>query len=163
MSGSEQVAKYLKVSQRNAIMFCERVRSLSGYGPALSYQTIAKYLALQRGETPTAAKVARDIKEAIEKLPPVKNTLPIPKEQPVRSGQRRKPVRFNFIESVKMHRRSEHSLPPRPSSEWNESPQNLSDVRKRIEEAGQCPHGVPNGSICAICEPRKFREMTGID
>jgi|GEM_PF-5149191 len=24
-----------------------------------------------------------------------------------------------------------------------------------------CPHGVPKGKICAICEPDKFREVTG--
>lgn len=26
-----------------------------------------------------------------------------------------------------------------------------------------CPHGVPKGKICAICDPDKFREATGVD
>ena len=39
----------------------------------------------------------------------------------------------------------------------------LDHERLPREKQTQCPHGVPTGQVCALCDPRKFREMTGID
>jgi hypothetical protein len=37
--------------------------------------------------------------------------------------------------------------------------------RERVahDKLEHCPHGIPVGEICGICDPKAFREMTGID
>jgi|WetSurMetagenome_2_1015567.scaffolds.fasta_scaffold1011275_1 hypothetical protein len=35
--------------------------------------------------------------------------------------------------------------------------------RLSMDKLERCPHGVPRGKICAICEPDKFRDMVGFD
>ena len=39
----------------------------------------------------------------------------------------------------------------------------IDDKRVSREKLPHCPHGVKKGNICAICEPEKFREITGED
>jgi hypothetical protein len=44
-------------------------------------------------------------------------------------------------------------------------------IRKTINDEGRvspkklphCPHGVPRGKICAICDPERFREYADVD
>jgi hypothetical protein len=37
------------------------------------------------------------------------------------------------------------------------------EERVSPEKLGHCPHGVPDGKLCAICDPDEFKRMTGIE
>jgi len=38
----------------------------------------------------------------------------------------------------------------------------LDEARTPIEDLHHCPHGVPLGQVCAICDPEGFHRMTGL-
>jgi len=39
----------------------------------------------------------------------------------------------------------------------------LDDERVSRDKLGHCPHGVPKGMICALCDPEEYKRMTGIE
>ncbi len=72
MSGSSRVAELLNISPKEAVSFCEQVRTLSGLGAPLQYKTIAQYLAqnLQKevSSAQTIAEIIRANKDEIAKV-----------------------------------------------------------------------------------------------
>jgi hypothetical protein len=160
MSGTNKVAILLDISFKDAGAYCHQVRVLSGMGPALHYKTIAQYLAHYIAELPSPQQLAEIIQtrktpELLIKKVPIKQTrqdLPIDSLS-LRSKGRKKQRRVPFAALTK------------PNSILNQPDRNPSYDKERVSEERlvHCPHGVPHGRVCAICDPEKFREMTGMD
>ncbi len=59
--------------------------------------------------------------------------------------------------------------PSKKSRKSNRSKRNLiyttqlDHERVARDKLNHCPHGVPKHQVCAICDPEKFRENTGIE
>lgn len=161
MGPAYKVAELLKISFKASIAYCEEVRSISGLGHELPYKKIARTLAEHVQEVPSARRLAEILTGG--KLPPV----PLKKAEPKKVVKRavtlspaKRPVRSPGRKSSKKRFEYERPVPP-PS--YIKRGSYFDDQRVSEEKLEHCPHGVPHGRVCAICDPEKFREQTGMD
>jgi hypothetical protein len=164
MGPTYKIAELLKLSPLAATSYCEKVRSLSGLGSRLHYKTIAQYVAQHINEAQSPQIIVRLIqKNELSSLPsaavkPKRNEKKISqlhvrgygKGKTPKRGKSKKTKRYEFAKPV-----------PPPSYLVRTS--YFDQKRVSEDRLEHCPHGVPHGRVCAICEPKKFREMTGID
>lgn len=73
--------------------------------------------------------------------------------------------RWNISKAVHSERRfqNEGFGKPTPLPSYMVRKSYFDHTRVAEEKLEHCPHGVPRSRVCAICDPDKFREMTGID
>ena len=161
MGPTYKIAELLKISFREAVAYCEEVRSASGLGPALHYKTIAQHLEQHLPEVPSAKSMAEIVKENKLLKPSPRNTQP----KKVKRQVLTKPVKQNSRRVRKRGKRSKFEWPKRPAPLPTYLVRTSYFDQERVSEQKleHCPHGVPHGRVCAICDPKKFREMTGMD
>jgi hypothetical protein len=138
MSGRSKVANLLNISLEAATAYCDEVRQLSGLGIRLPYKAIARCLAKNLNNT-SSQTIAEIIKEN--------------KFEVLHQGS------GNSVQ----YKTNRKSVKPKP--QVDKTPLRLYPDQERVTEdkLKHCPHGIPLIRPCAICDPKKFREMTGID
>lgn len=140
MGPTYKIAELLKISPIAAAAYCEQVRKLSGLGSKLTYKAILGFLVNNIRESPSPQRMVEIIQ----------------KDRLSREGA------WQPNETHLRHKKHTHlKLPHMPKVILG--PSFTSRERLPEEKLAHCPHGVPRGRICAICEPVKFREQTGID
>jgi hypothetical protein len=164
MGPTYKIAKLLKLSPLAATSYCEKVRSLSGLGSRLHYKTIAQYVTQHINEAQSPQIIAEFIQKnelSISPSPAVKpkrNKKKISQLHTQGDGKRKTPKRSKR----KKTNRHEFEKPVPPPS-YLVRTSYFDQTRVSEQKLEHCPHGVPHGRVCAICEPKKFREMTGMD
>jgi hypothetical protein len=160
MGPTYKIAELLKISPIAATAYCEKVRLLSGLGPRLQYKTIMTLL-VQHTDEASPEKMAkligaRKLSTASQtKINPKKMVSPFHAVIPNKRIQQKK-------RKGRKNRRFEE-LKPTPPPSYLVRTSYLDNERVSEQKLDHCPHGVPYGRVCAICDPRKFREMTGMD
>ena len=156
MNNTKLIAELLGISAKDAIAYCEEVRRRTGLGSALHYRAIAYYLILLQTISPSPLRIAEMINENKAKIVLGKKQT---KSSKMKSG------RWNVEKARAKEQRSlgERSAKPAPSPKNLIRNSPVDQERVSDDKLKHCPHGVAQGRICAICEPEKFREMTGID
>jgi hypothetical protein len=153
MGATARIAKHLGISSTEAAQYCEQVRLLSGLGSKLSYQTIFMHMLTIKHPKPTPEELADAVRHT--------------KHHPIQAQKQQRKLP-GPQEKVSIYERfdgsggfGQHEPSPMSAGLTRRS---LYD-RQRVlpERLEHCPHGVPKGQICAICNPREFRQMTGID
>lgn len=144
----------LRISIEDACSYCEAIRKLSGLGSRLQYRTIA--LLLRQNLSDSSPESVAEI---------IKNEHLIA-QQETRSSLSKKikrtPKGVYVSRAVNMGEIYDPTKkPPPPSGVVHTS--HLDQERVTEDKLKHCPHGVPLIRLCAICEPKKFSEMTGID
>ncbi len=143
MGPTSKIAALLEVSLTRAASYCEEVRSISGLGSSLPYKIIASQLEQHLPELLSPQKMA-EILEKVQFKPT--STRP------------------HISKSRKQRRSKKHDdARPIPAPGYLVRTSYFDRERVAEDKLGHCPHGVPHGRVCAICDPKKFREMTGID
>jgi hypothetical protein len=152
MSKLDQIAKLLQTDTKRANLFCLRVQKEFREPPGFSL-----------------------ILPVLKQLPPDKRTMGetvewIKCHQP---GNCITPAQIATIPTagvITKHKRQLHpgqspgSYPNMGDEEKDiSSPIFRHDPRDHQEYLPKCPHGVPYIQVCAICDPKKFKIMTGID
>lgn len=160
MGPTYKIAELLKISYREAVAYCEEVRAKSGLGAALHYKTIAQHLAQHRPESPSSQRLAEIITKNKLSSAPVKKSKP----KKVKPSLPPKTPKLGVPRRSRIKRRS-YERPEKPAllPSYLVRTSHLDRERVSKEKMEHCPHGVPKGRVCAICDPNKFREMTGID
>jgi hypothetical protein len=161
MGPTYKIAELLKISPIAATAYCEKVRSMSGLGSALHYKTIAQYVAQHQNEAPSPQRMV-DIMG--------KNKLPSP---PLVKAKQKKVSQLHASSFVKRTASSKRKKKgktkrygyekPVPSPSYLVRTSYFDQERVSEQKLEHCSHGVPHGRVCAICDPKKFREMTGMD
>jgi hypothetical protein len=163
MGRTYKIAELLKTSFSEAKKYCEEVRSISGLGSNLSYKTIAYHLAQHPAEVLSPEDMARIVK----KYPAVIQPVQPAKQKKSKQVPLRKPKRWNIAKAVSKERRYTSQLDkpasPAPVSSYAVRTSYFDHIRVSEQELEHCPHGVSRLKTCAICDPEKFREMTGMD
>jgi hypothetical protein len=160
MGPTYKIAELLKISPIAATDYCEKVRSLSGLGSALHYKTIAQHLFYHLSEAPSPQRMVELVRE--NKLP----SGPITKVKQKKVSQlhvlssRKRTVSRRIKKGIRKRYEYEKTV-PQPSYLVRTS--YFDQERVSEEKLNHCSHGVPKGRVCAICDPKKFREMTGMD
>ena len=160
MGPTYKIAEMLKISPTAATVYCEEVRSMSGLGSTLHYKTIAQHVAQHLNEAPSPQRMVEFIKaNKLPILPAARAKLKkvsqlhaasfVKRAAPSRKRKKGKTKRYGY----------EKPVPP-PSYLVRTS--YFDQERVSEQKLEHCPHGVPHGRVCAICDPKKFREMTGI-
>jgi hypothetical protein len=100
----------------------------------------------------------KELKPQSKKLQPKKA-----KQKPIKKSA--KQVTVSSARTRRKKKRYTYERPERPAPLPSYMVRTSHLDRERVPEAKleHCPHGVPHSKICAICDPQKFREMTGID
>jgi hypothetical protein len=95
------------------------------------------------------------------KTPKTKKAKPKKVKRATRASSRR----WNISSAAGNARRfqNEDFGRPTPSPSYIVRKSYLDYVRVPEEKLDHCPHGVPRFRVCGICDPDKFREMTGMD
>jgi len=140
----------------------EKIASLLGLGTSQAYQFC---LCIQKRfkQAPSFKSIA----SCLEKFSPANRTEDnvVATLQSSKYKQPSKPkqyVRKPRSRSGGWHTKSEGGFTDREEPE-SYSPIFAHDPRKHQEGLEKCPHGVLKFQPCAICDPEKFREQTGID
>ena len=138
MSAISKIANLLNISIEAAIAYCEEVRRLSELGDRLPYKAIARCLKNNRNDI-SSQSIAEFIKE---------NKYYV--------------LHLGSGNSVQ-YKTGKKAVKPKP--QVDKTPLRLYPNQERVTEdkLKHCPHGIPFIRPCAICDPQKFREMTGID
>ncbi len=144
MSGTKKVAELLKFPVNQAVLFCEQVRMLSRLGTVLSYKIIAARLPENMHESPSQQRVAEimRVNKSIERL----------RKQP--SQWQPTATRGSGVR----HKRIKYSKAPYLPKKIP-GPTLYNHERVSGKQLDHCPHG----KICAVCDLKKCRELTGID
>ncbi len=161
MSPTYKIAELLKISFREAVAYCEEVRLISGLGPALPYKTIAQHLAQNLTELPSPQRMVEIIRENNFLKPLPKKVQPKKVKRPLITS----PLKRNIAKTRRKAKRHQFERPPKPAPlpKYLVRTSHFDQERVSEQKLEHCPHGVPHGRVCAICDPKKFREMTGID
>ena len=163
MGPTYKIAEMLKISYIEATKYCEDVRSRSELGSSLSYKVIAHYLAENLHEAPSSQRLAEIIKRYGAVATPIKK-VKIKKIKPLPPSA---PRRWNISRAMKKEKRAksrfERPTKPSPLPTYLVRTSYFDQERVSEQKLEHCPHGVPHGRVCAICDPKKFREMTGMD
>lgn len=159
MGKSQKIANLLKISLDDAVVYCEEVRQLTGLGLKLPYDVIAQYIKEYKSNRPTTIQIANLISSQKNSINNSRFEKPKKKLSRLR-GITLPPMAFGVLgTSVDA---AEASNPSQPKQGLIHTSY-LDHDRVSEEKLKHCPHGVLIGRVCAICDPQKFREMTGID
>lgn len=127
-----------------------------------SFKVIMGILAEEKPDAlPSTFRMAALIRKKRDKSSATQNGLKISEDKSNPSLQSPKRDRYDLLGGPYAvpdeHQGRDHDKPKlvrRTKSDYERvSPNNLR----------HCPHGVPTGKVCAICEPDKFRDVTGED
>ena len=156
MGGANRVAYLLGIPVSDAISYCEEVRKLCGYGSRLHYTVIAGFM----DKNPTD-RSPQHIAEKIKQNYPPEIQLPI---QPKKKSRRPFYTGSYSVTPASIgggYYDLHTEKASKPSGIVHTS--YFDQERVSPEKLEHCQHGVPLLRLCAICNPKKFREMTGID
>ena len=184
MSPTDQIAKLLGVSHSQADSYCKEVRKLSGLGSRLHYQTIRNQLVQGKPPYPSASDLAKVIKVVTVNSPlvaakakktskplaiqPAPNSCQVPalnvnarftNKNSFFEADLKSVVAKDFYSQDLEFEQFAPSILPKNVERY--SYQDYGRVPSETLE--HCKHDVPLNQICAICNPREFRRMTGID
>ncbi len=155
MGPTHEISIALRISFEDACSYCEVIRKLSGLGSRLQYRTIA--LLLRQNLSDSSPVFVAEI---------IKKNEHLLAQQETRSSLSKKikrtPKGVYVSRAVNMDEIYDPTKKPPPPSGVVHTSQ-FDQERVTEDKLKHCPHGVSLLRTCAICEPKKFREMTGID
>lgn len=151
-----RISEILCCSEEDAREFCVKVQRVIGNNPP-PYRAIADFLTTAELENPNIEIVAESlVKAGWDRKTKMKRSA----KKTSKRGKIGSSVRnFRFWNLPD----PEEGLSSSSREAGVESRSVFDKDRLPLHKAKKCPHGVPTILICAICNPKGFRKMTGID
>jgi len=151
-----RISESLRCSEEDARKFCNEVQKAIGKSPP-SYKVIADCIGSKEPNDFNVESVAKALLESGW------DSSKKNKKSSKKAGKRSKTgstVRnFRFWDLPDSSSRASTS----GREQGVESRSVFDKERFPLHKMKKCPHGVPTTRLCAICDPEKFKEMTGID
>jgi hypothetical protein len=170
MNTTQAIANLLKVSLADAAKYCQQVRQYSGLGQVLQYKAIYKHLLSCESQYPAAQEVGKTLSKANssfissrKKSGPTVPPISSKKNKAQSSPGKKLNIYERFDVPVNNDEIEREPFIPSRLPKDVEIYSHHDNQRLQKEKMSHCPHGIPSGILCAICNPKEFRRMTGID
>ena len=162
----ERISKILNISTIESRRLCEEIQKHFKGGPP-KFKTIAKYIENNPGIGNNPDILATKMKETYMMGKYKYQNFPRSikgKTSNLKTKRTQRQLTFKQDTGDYLSKSRPGDRPKPSQLEEGVERRSIFDYDRYPQDEGKkCPHGVPIAQICALCDPEKFRKMTGID
>jgi hypothetical protein len=154
----QKLAKRYSLDIEYAKAYLQHIQQLSSPNSPGNQAIVQIILRKNTATLPDPEKIAKQIKNEVTRIARNTDSEIISKKHMLKREYWRAQQKLGYAKLFDVERPGPTSREPGIVSH-----NKLDDERVSRDKLGHCPHGVPLGTICALCNPEEFKKMTGIE